>query len=66
MIASAVQITPHTVQIYNERGSVIRSLYGTLLGYTSETVTIRPNGAKSLAYIYDDKGNSIRTIFTAH
>lgn len=66
MIASAVQITPHTVQIYNERGSVIRSLYGTLLGYTSETVTIRPNGAKSLAYVYDDKGNSIRTIFTSY
>lgn len=66
MIASAAQITPNTVWIYNERGSVIRSLSGTLLGYTSETVSIRPAGMKSLVYVYNDKGNAIRTIYSAH
>lgn len=61
MITTAVQKTPRSVWVYDERGSA-RQLSGTLLGYTSQTVTIKPLSGSHTAYIYDDKGREIRTI----
>ena len=61
MITTAVQKTPRSVWAYDERGSA-RQLSGTLLGYTSQTVTIKPLSGCHTAYIYDDKGRVIRTI----
>ena len=61
MIATAVQKTPQSVAVYDERGSY-RLITGKLLGYTSQTVTVKPLSASNTANIYDDKGKCIRVI----
>lgn len=57
MIATAVNRTPTQVYVYNERGSVITTITGTLLGYTANSVTVRRNPVESFVYVYTLKGN---------
>ena len=61
MITAAVRKTPQSVWVYDERGSA-RQLSGTLLGYTSQTVTIKPLSGSHTAYIYNEKGQIIRSV----
>ena len=61
MITTAIQKTPQSVAVYDECGSY-RLIPGTLLDYTSQTVTVKPLSGSHTAYIYDDKGRVIRTI----
>lgn len=62
MIATAVQKTPQTVWVYNEKGSMIFSKQGYLINYTSDNLVVKPLSACSTMYVYDSKGNHLRTI----
>ena len=61
MITTAVQKTPQSVAVYDERGSY-RLIPGTLLDYTSQTVTIKPLSVDHTAHIYNEKGQIIRAV----
>ena len=61
MITAAVQKTPQSVWVYDESGSA-RQLPGTLLDYTSQTVTIKPLSGDHTAHIYNEKGQIIRSV----
>lgn len=62
MITVAVQQTPQSVWVYDERGSY-RLLPGTWLDYTSQTVTIKPRSGDHTAHIYNEKGQIIRSVY---
>lgn len=57
MIASAKQ-SGNSVYVYNEKGNHLFTKSGTLVGFTSSTVTIQ-NG--SALYTYDERGNHLFT-----
>lgn len=61
MITAAIQKTPNSVWVYNENGSA-RQMTGTLIGFTSNTVTIRPLSALNTVNVYDEHGNCKQTI----
>lgn len=61
MITAAIQKTPNSVWVYNENGSA-RQMTGTLIGFTSNTVTIRPLSALNTVNVYDERGNCKQTI----
>jgi len=53
MAISTAKQSGNTVYVYDERGSVLFQRSGTLMGYTSTTVTVK-NGTTN--YTYNDKG----------
>lgn len=53
MITTAKQ-NGSTVYVYNEKGSLLFSKSGTLVGFTGSSVTIRSG---STDYTYDEKGS---------
>lgn len=57
MIASAKQ-SGNSVYVYNERGNLLFTRSGTLVGFTSSTVTIQSGSA---LYTYDERGNLMFT-----
>lgn len=59
MIGSAKQ-NGSTVYVYNEKGQVLFTRSGKLLGYTSTTVTIQATSGSS-QYTYDEKGRVLYT-----
>ena len=61
MITTAVQKTPQSVAVYDERGSY-RLISGTLLDYTSQTVTVKTLSGDHTAHIYNEKGQIIRSV----
>jgi hypothetical protein len=50
------------VAVYDERGSY-RLIPGTLLDYTSQTVTVKPLSGDHTAHIYNEKGQIIRSVY---
>ena len=42
-----------TVYVYSQTGVYLWSKYGTLIGYTSDTVSIKQG---SMTYVYDERG----------
>ena len=61
MITTAIQKTPQSVAVYDECGSY-RLIPGTLLDYTSQTVTVKPLSGAHTAHIYNEKGKIIRSV----
>ena len=61
MITTAVQKMPQSVAVYDERGSY-RLILGTLLDYTSQTVTVKPLSGAHTAHVYNEKGQIIRSV----
>lgn len=57
MISVAVQ-KGSSVYVYNEKNNQIFVLGGTLVGYTSSSVSIKKLGLSAI-YTYDDKGRQI-------
>lgn len=57
MISLALQ-KGSSVVVYNEKNNTIFSRTGTLVGYTSNTVSIRTGTSNSIT-TYDEKGNTI-------
>lgn len=52
-IAAAKQTSPTSVEVYNERGSLMFTKSGTLVGFTPTTVSINVHGAMN---VYDERG----------
>lgn len=52
MIASAIQ-KGSFVYVYGERGQTLFTRQGTLVGFTSNTVTVKRGNVN---YVYDEKG----------
>ena len=61
MITTAVQKTPQSVAVYDERGNY-RLIPGTLLDYTSQTVTVKPLSGAHTAHIYNENEQIIRSV----
>lgn len=59
MIASAKQ-NGSTVYVYDEKGHTLFTKSGTLMGFTSSSVTIKSSSSSSL-YTYDEKGHILFT-----
>lgn len=59
MIASAKQ-NGGTVYVYDEKGHTLFTKSGTLMGFTSSSVTIKSSSSSSL-YTYDEKGHILFT-----
>lgn len=55
MIGSAKQ-NGSTVYVYDEKGNLLFTKSGTLVGFTSTTVTTKISHSSTL-YTYDEKGN---------
>ena len=47
------------IYVYDERGHLLFTQSGELVGYTGSTISVRRGG--SLTYVYDDRG---RLLFT--
>ena len=54
MIVAVKQINKK-VWVYNEKGNILFNRYGELMGYTSNTISIKNNTGAII--VYDDKGN---------
>jgi hypothetical protein len=54
MIVAAKQINKK-VWVYNEKGNILFNRYGELMGYTSNTISIKND--TGVIIVYDDKGN---------
>jgi hypothetical protein len=59
MIGSAQQ-KHGTVYVYDEKGHTLFTKSGTLIGFTSTTVTIQSTSGSTL-YTYDEKGHTLYT-----
>ena len=57
MISSAkgTNSDPFVVYVYDETGNVLYSKWGTLVGYTSSSVSVKE--AHGIVYVYDETGN---------
>lgn len=55
MIATAIQ-RASTIYVYNEKNALIRTLPGTLHGFTGTTVSVK---RANTIYVYDEKGKLI-------
>ena len=59
-IGFAQQTHPTSVHIFDDKGQRILQLNGTLIGYTSTTVTVRPSHSSTIIYLYDEQGHIVR------
>lgn len=59
MIASAKQ-NGSSVYVYDEKGHILFTKTGTLMGFTSTSVTIKSSSGSTL-YTYDEKGHILFT-----
>lgn len=55
-IALAKQVNSSTVYVYNDKGSVIFTKGGTLVGFTSNTVSIKVTNGTTV-YVYNERGS---------
>lgn len=62
MIAHALQKTPRTVWVYNDKGKMSCSIQGTLLNYTGSAVSVKPLSAERTVYMYNENGKFVSSI----
>lgn len=56
MIVAAKQIGKK-VWVYNEKGNILFNRYGELVGYTSETISIKSNSGT--IWVYNESGRPL-------
>jgi hypothetical protein len=56
-IATAKQDSASQVYVYDDNGNYMFAVNGELVGYTSNTVSVKPDPSSEQVYVYDNTGS---------